>query len=163
MREERKVIPGYPRYEITSCGEVRVIATGKIKQCPLTKDGYRCTGLSRDGKEKTFMVHRLVWMAHVGPIPAGLQINHIDGCKTNNHLSNLEVVTNRENCAHAHSLGLIARVRIGEAHEKARLTEASVREIRDSKESNASLGEKYGCSAEAIRKVRNGRSWKHVA
>lgn len=55
------------------------------------------------GHGRTMMVlaHRLVWTYKRGPIPEGLQINHKDMNKTNNHPDNLEVVTNLENARHA--------------------------------------------------------------
>ena len=41
--------------------------------------------------------HRIVWVMHYGPIPDGMQIDHIDGDGTNNRLSNLRIVTASEN------------------------------------------------------------------
>ena len=50
-----------------------------------------------EGQRKQSLVHRLVYMAHVGDIPKGMQINHKDECKTNNCIENLEVVTCKQN------------------------------------------------------------------
>lgn len=55
--------------------------------------GYRKVSVRR----RPAYIHRLVFSAFVGPIPKGLEIDHIDGSRTNNHLSNLRVVTKREN------------------------------------------------------------------
>lgn len=46
---------------------------------------------------KKYYSHRLVYEAHVGPIPEGMQVDHVNGVKTDNRISNLECVTNREN------------------------------------------------------------------
>jgi hypothetical protein len=46
-------------------------------------------------------VHRLVYESFRGPIPDGLEINHIDGNKKNNSLENLEAVTRKQNLHHA--------------------------------------------------------------
>ena len=56
----------------------------------------------QDGSKKTFRVHRLVLMAFA-PIEnmQNLEVNHIDGNKKNNSLSNLEWVTSSENKLHA--------------------------------------------------------------
>lgn len=63
-----------------------------------THDGYLTT--------KYGLVHRLVAMAFLGEIPSDKEINHIDGDKTNNNVSNLEIVTHKENMHHArHILG----------------------------------------------------------
>jgi hypothetical protein len=46
---------------------------------------------------KPLLLHRFVYELAHGPIPAGLQIDHINGDKTNNFLSNLRIVTNQQN------------------------------------------------------------------
>lgn len=53
--------------------------------------------------------HRLVWLAFNGTIPKGMQINHKNGKKNNNHISNLELVTCSENIRHAYVSGLNPR------------------------------------------------------
>lgn len=59
-----------------------------------SKTGYYTTIV--DGKAQ--YVHRLVWKLFNGEIPEGYEINHIDGNKSNNKLSNLELMTREENC-----------------------------------------------------------------
>ena len=41
--------------------------------------------------------HVVVWVTHNGPIPDGLEIDHIDGDKSNNHIGNLRLCTHAEN------------------------------------------------------------------
>jgi hypothetical protein len=66
------------------------------------KRGYlRVTVGVGKGRTMQALAHRLVWTFLRGPIPDGLQINHKDMNKTNNHPDNLEVVTNWENALHA--------------------------------------------------------------
>lgn len=50
---------------------------------------------------KRFLVHRIVWECFNGPIPAGLEINHIDNDPNNNALDNLELISHSENCQKA--------------------------------------------------------------
>ena len=54
------------------------------------------------------MAHRLVYVCKVGPIPEGLQINHIDLDKQNNRPLNLETVTGSENIRHSYAHGRTA-------------------------------------------------------
>ena len=53
-------------------------------------------------------VHRVIWERVNGPIPEGMEINHLNGIKDDNRLENLEVVTHSDNVKHAHKTGLIA-------------------------------------------------------
>lgn len=69
-------------------GEWRVLRPIKMKNC------YLRVGLYRDGKQKNVLVHRLVAQAFVhNDDETKTQINHIDECKQNNRLSNLEYCT----------------------------------------------------------------------
>jgi len=65
--------------------------------------GYSRLSLSKDGNVKAHKIHRLVAEAFL--FGEG-QINHIDGNKQNNHVSNLEFCTQRENNIHAQETGL---------------------------------------------------------
>ena len=62
------------------------------------KGGYLRVTLSKDGRVKQYLVHRIVAEAFL-PNPNNLpQINHIDECKTNNSVDNLEWCNNEYNC-----------------------------------------------------------------
>lgn len=54
--------------------------------------GYIVVGLRRGKNIKQFMAHRVIWETAYGKIPYGCDIHHKDGDKTNNKLSNLELV-----------------------------------------------------------------------
>jgi hypothetical protein len=59
-------------------------------------------------EKRTIFVHRLLAMTFLETPDSieGLQVNHIDGVKANNAISNLEWVTRSENCLHAYQTGL---------------------------------------------------------
>lgn len=74
-----------------------------------TRSGYLFIIASINGETSCKTVHRLVTEAFLGKCPPGRQVNHIDGIKTNNTLSNLEYVTPRENMLHSYRIGLQPR------------------------------------------------------
>ena len=101
---EKEIWKDVPNYE----EDYMVSSRGRVKSMKLNKERILKPGLSnsylqlrlcREGKIKTFTVHKLVAMAFLGHVPCGfkLVVDHIDGNRTNNNLSNLQIITNREN------------------------------------------------------------------
>lgn len=71
-------------------------------------EGYLTIRLTiEQGKDKLFLIHRLVALAFLGKPKLGYCVNHIDGIKTNNNINNLEWVTYSQNTKHAYKLGLM--------------------------------------------------------
>ena len=100
---EFKSIPGFPNYTISESGEIRKVVgkqAPKVLEPILNNDGYYKIGLrDKDGKRFYFTVHRLVAITYLGDYSnEGLQVNHKDENKTNNHVSNLEWCTPLYNC-----------------------------------------------------------------
>ena len=85
-----KRLSGSPR-----CKEDRLL---KIKT---KKNGYKFVQISILSDYKCFHVHRLVAEAFIPKLEYKLYVNHKDMDKSNNHVSNLEWVTAKENNAHA--------------------------------------------------------------
>lgn len=96
-------------YTITKQGQVYSYKNGYKKEMKGSIDskGYPYVDLSqKNGKRKCPKIHRLVALAFI-PNPNNLpQINHIDGKKDNNSISNLEWVTQSQNIKHSFLLGL---------------------------------------------------------
>lgn len=68
--------------------------------------GYKRVQFTVDGKRHTTGVHRLVAIAFIPNPENKSDVNHIDGNKSNNHVSNLEWCTHKENMAHGKRLKL---------------------------------------------------------
>lgn len=98
------------KYVISSYGRLFSFISLKEKKTHLDKDGYIMTSISvKNGntkKSKIVGMHRLVAFTFLGYDPERLLVNHKDGVKTNNHISNLEWSTPKENTQHAILNGL---------------------------------------------------------
>lgn len=100
------LINNFPNYSLTKEGVITNIATGLIKSNWLGKNGYFHVDLYDKGTNKKVSIHRLLAL-HFIPNPENKRtVNHIDGNKQNNCLSNLEWATDSENCQHAYDTGL---------------------------------------------------------
>ena len=78
----------------------------KVLKKRVKQDGYLNAALTLKGKRKDISVHRLVAMAFIDNPENKLEVNHKDGVKTNNEVSNLEWSTRKEQMKHAYSMGL---------------------------------------------------------
>ena len=99
-----KGLEQYEGYTITDEGKI-ISYKGKVpKELVLQKDqkGYLFVRLRYNSPK----IHRLVAISFIENPEDKPQVNHIDGDKENNHVSNLEWVTNQENMTHAWKLGL---------------------------------------------------------
>jgi len=100
MNEIWKDIEGYAGlYEVSNMGQVRSLWFGKTRILKPGKNtcGYLQVNLCKDGKQKMFLVHRLVANAFI-PNPQGYPvINHRDENPLNNSVDNLEFCTRKYN------------------------------------------------------------------
>ena len=102
---EWKPIPNYEECGfISSTGLVKNLK-GEQRKLTISKYGYFRVGLK--GGKRTISVHKLVADAFVSGKKEGLVVNHIDGNKLNNDVSNLEWVTQSYNVKHGFMLGRI--------------------------------------------------------
>jgi len=167
-QKEWRPIPGLEgRYAASNDGEI------------MSMD-YRGTGIpgllkpqvNRLGYAKVWVfprrmttVHSLVMLAFVGPRPYRMDINHINGIKTDNSVENLRYCTTAENMQHACDTGLKIAVH-GEAHPQAKMNDKKVKEIRRLAKLSFTykeIGELVGGLAQStIASIIKGKSWKHV-
>lgn len=97
-----KDIPNYEHlYKISNLGNViNCISKNELKGS-LSKNGYIYISLYKNKKRKTYKLHRLVAITFLENPNNKSQVNHIDGNKQNNKVSNLEWCTQSENQIHA--------------------------------------------------------------
>lgn len=171
MQEKWAPVKGFEGiYEVSSLGNVRscdrytynslgikMFHSGIPKRTHLNNYGYETVILSRNGKGKTFSVHRLVADAFIG-IPDGMVVNHIDGDTTNNSLENLEVITQKENIDHA--------IRTGLWQQKNKPVIDSLGNVYKSiKQASLETGigrRSIGDAVNKHRRTEDGRYWKFV-
>lgn len=104
---QSKPIIGFERYLVNSVGQI--YDTKKQKNICQWIDNvgyYQCNLYDNDGKKYYKRVHRIVAEAFI-PNPDNLkQVNHIDGNKRNNNITNLEWTTNSKNTQHGYDNNL---------------------------------------------------------
>ena len=128
------------------------------------RNGYVTVRLNINGIEKFKQVHRLVAETFLPKIEGKDFVNHKDGCKQNNKVSNLEWCTKSENTQHAFATGL-KKPACGEKHGCAKLKEKDVEEIRvllAAGNTGISIAKKYGISASAVSSIKRDKAWKIV-
>ena len=176
--ENWRDIAGYEGvYRVSDLGRVRSLdrmvdgakgqrrLKGKVLRPRLSHHGYGHLDLCQNALSKNFFVHRLVAAAFIGPLPVGKQVNHKDGCKSNNLPTNLEYVTQLENMQHAYRTGLF-KARLGVDSSSAKLTESDVLAIRAAYAAGGvtqkNLANKYGVCHVNISNIVNRKRWSHI-
>jgi hypothetical protein len=86
-------------------------------------------------------------------------VNHIDGAKTRNVISNLEWATHSEQHIHR-----VHRLNIGRGSRSCggKLTEDQVRSIKIDPRTHKVIATDYGVGRQAISDIKSGRTWRHV-
>jgi hypothetical protein len=101
-----KIINEYENYIIFENGSILNCITDRFLVINNGKDFYRTVRLNKNGVAKTYKLHRLLAEAFRHKPFGSNYVNHIDGNKLNNHISNLEWCTHKENMQHARKIGL---------------------------------------------------------
>lgn len=160
MEEEYRDVVGFEEYfQVSNLGNVFSKRSNRILKQTKNNKGYWVFGTSINGIAHTFSVHRLVAEAFIPNPEDKPYVNHIDGCKTNNVVSNLEWVTAKENSAHSWATGLqLPRPN----HSQRKLTDDQVREIRASTKSNKELASIYGIGLVTIWRIKRRQTYKDI-
>lgn len=127
----------------------------------LTKNGY----LSIKLKYKSYRVHEVILTA-AGVNLIGLTVNHKNGIKTDNRITNLEAVTQKENNIHAIKTGLNSTEHLKGLIPRAKLNEYDVKQIKQmlsmKKHTQTEIAKMYEVDVSIINKIKKGKLWKHV-
>ena len=180
MKEVFKVIPSFPDYEVSNFGRVKTISrklryvhavTGrehfrqtthrflKVHYNNLT--GYKFYQLYKEKKMYNKPVHQLVADAFLERKDNHDTVNHIDGNKHNNIVSNLEWCTNSYNHEHATRTGLKPK---GEKVGTSKLNNTCVSAIKRMLNDGISHGviaKWFGVSRPTISLINIGATWKN--
>ena len=97
--ETWKPIPDFPNNQISSYGNVKGAREKELKTW--LRNGYKSVSLYYKGRKHTFNIHRLVAENFIANDLNKECVNHIDGDKQNNNMSNLEWCSPKENTKHA--------------------------------------------------------------
>lgn len=112
------------------------------------KNGYAHFSMSMGYKSPNqTLCHRFVYEYFNGPIPEGLEVDHIDGDRLNNRLDNLQLLSPRENARKGSGLLSMQAAR-------------DIRHRRKNGESGRHLAKEFGVSEQAICDVVKHRKWK---
>ena len=195
--------------EDTDSGIYRVTSEGRVftqtkRKIPLVTTGMEFTGnfkfileperemsytLNNRGyltvviRRKTHMLHRLIAQAFLPNLENKAMVNHLDGNKQNNHVSNLEWCTVQENNQHARETGLHKQAKgytpnyqsadtkqksLANLKDKSKLSPEDVRYVRKvfvprSKDFSATaLAKQFGTSVAAMCKIVSGKSYRDI-
>lgn len=167
MQEIWKDISGYEGYyQISNLGRLKRIKSGRgttangVVNGYLNNQGYRRMRLSINDISKCIFAHRLV-AEHFIPNPNNKkEVNHLNGNKDDNRVSNLEWATPSENMKHAFNTGI--RTQRGSCNPRSKLSESQVLSIYSSSVNNRALSQEYGVNVCTINDIKSGRNWNHL-
>ena len=159
-----KQLEKFPMHAIDQNGTVMNIYKRNILKEAHNVKGYPTVCLQN---KTTKPIHRLVAETFIPNPDNKPQVNHIDGNKENNHVSNLEWVTNEENKQHAVENNLLKTEKnrlanTGSRNNGAKLTEEQVLDIRSRPYDLDKLSKEFNVSKNTIWGIFARRNWTHI-
>jgi hypothetical protein len=170
-----KDVKGYEGlYQVSDLGKIRSLdrlkkgknnSLSKIKGKllkPRIDKGYYIISLSKDGKKKTFLLHRIVAINFIDNPFLKKTVNHINGIKIDNKLENLEWCTYSENNIHAHNIGL--KNQVGEKNNASKMTADIVYKIKFETDGMKykDIAKIYNIHESYVGLIKRNERWKHI-
>lgn len=160
----------YTDYIICSNGKIIKLYDNAIREIPTHNlgHGYRACSLKVNAglRSSNILVHRLVAEAFIPNPDNKPQVNHIDGDKTNNDVSNLEWNTAKENMNHAVRTGLLKYAE-GEQSGQATITADTATRICELLEENkltlAEIAKKCNTTKSIVSYIKTGVTWTSIS
>lgn len=165
-------------YEVSSCGRIfslprRVyvnrgrgyyynLVGRELARCT-SNSGYTSVGLSEEAQRfYQGLVHRMVAYTFLGVPAEGYDhVNHVDGDKSNNCVSNLEWVSRSQNMNHSFDNGLSD---LGEDHKSSKYKEGVIAAVyrlaKEGRLSQDEIGNLYGMPQTVVSQIKNKRIWR---
>jgi hypothetical protein len=131
---------------------------------PASDKGYLKGAVCLNKKLVRYKIHRIVADAFVNGKKDGLEVNHINGDKSDNNAQNLEWVTRSENMIHAVKIGLLL-VKKGSQTKQSKMNELTVLKIYDLKNKGwqrKMILKELSITPDMYKDVIRGKTWKHV-
>jgi hypothetical protein len=150
-------------YFATSEGKIYNTATGKLNE-----GGYNRRYLRCKINGKGYNIHRLIAETFIPNPDNKPQVNHVDGNKHNNSVSNLEWVTAYENNLHARQSGLALGPKSGEASNCSKLDDTTIQFIKsihkpfNKQFGTRALAKKYGVNECWLSDILNSQSKRQI-
>ena len=160
-----KDILGYEGlYRISNLGNVMSVKRKKLIKSDKRKDGYIQVHLVKNKKMHNCLLHRLLAIAFIDNTNNYEFINHKDGNKSNNVITNLEWCTKKENILHAYNNGLIKkRKKVYQYDKNNNLLNIFESVMKASKETNIDRSHIGACCRkEKKHKTAGGYIWRYV-
>jgi len=173
-----KPVVGYEGlYEVSNLGRVKsldrvinhkrlkkqTIKGREMKSACVGRTNHRFVSLSKDGKAKAQLIHRLVLISFVGNCPEGMECSHLDGNAENNRLDNLIWETPKENQKRRKDHGTYLW---GENAPISKLKSSEVQEIKemlnDKSITQRTIAKKYKISEHTISKIKHREVWGNL-